>query len=256
MKHRGADRLRSSVLHVWWSSLLLLLLCTHRCHCAQSKHKTAPAASSAAVIAVTIDGSVWTLDAWTGEVRGTFGSGGSVVTSTEDAKGTARVIPGLDGLLFSMGENGQLTVLPSSAPDLVLEPHCLSLEDGGVVEDKECVLLIGEKTTAVYRVDPASGAGGKVGEAPPKPPRGGRRAAPPPPPPQPAALLLQRDDYVVRALDANTAQEMWNVTVAHFTALDMGGGGWGVGGRRGREGAAAELAYANAGEEVMRTIRG
>eukprot|EP00752_Nemacystus_decipiens_P006212 g5604.t1 len=51
---------------------------------------------------------------------------------------------------------------------------------------------------------------------------------PPPPPPPPTSssnLLLQRDEYVVRALDAETSEELWFVTVAHFSALDLQGRG-------------------------------
>jgi hypothetical protein len=137
------------------------------------------------------------------------------------------VIPGLDGVLFSMSSDGQLTVLPSSAPDLVLEPRmsCLSLAEGDIVEDAGCSLLIGEKTTQVYRLDVPAGGGSRVGSSSgatsstgssSSGSSSGATAA------AAAALLLQRDDYVVRALDTATAVELWNVTVAHFTALDTG----------------------------------
>jgi outer membrane protein assembly factor BamB len=180
------------------------------------------------LVAVTLSGEVWTLDAWTGSIRGSFSSGSAVVSSStpvRDAGGIGpMVIPGLDGVLFSMSSDGQLTVLPSSAPDLVLEPRmsCLSLAEGDIVEDAGCSLLIGEKTTQVYRLDVPAGGGSKVGSSGTTSSSSsscnGRTAATA----GAAALLLQRDDYVVRALDTATAVELWNVTVAHFTALDTG----------------------------------
>jgi hypothetical protein len=136
------------------------------------------------------------------------------------------VIPGLDGVLFSMSSDGQLTVLPSSAPDLVLEPRmsCLSLAEGDIVEDAGCSLLIGEKTTQVYRLNVPAGGGSRIGSsgATSSTSSGSSSGRTATTAAAAAALLLQRDDYVVRALDTATAVELWNVTVAHFTALDTG----------------------------------
>lgn len=239
-----------------------------------------------AVIAVTVDGHVHTLDAWTGDTRGVFlDSGGPLVSSSttvdvssdgdndsessvgggtgddqpdnngkqypRNALREGFVVPGLDGVIYLLGADGQLSVLMSSAPDLVLEPRmaCLTVnaDADGVVEDESCGLLIGEKTTQLFSLDILTGEAKRLGMESAKPNRqaseegigsdghgsggerdwdeewvvdGGSRDWNDEP-----KLLLQRDEYVVRAFDAATSTELWFVTVAHFSALDLKGHG-------------------------------
>lgn len=238
-----------------------------------------------AVVAVTVDGYVHTLDAWTGKVRGVYvDSGGPLVSSSttidadsgeggssstrngsgggsggehRNALGRGFVVPGLDGVIYSLGSDGQLSVLMSSAPELVLEPRmaCLTVSDdsNGIVEDESCGLLIGEKTTELFSLDTETGNAKRVGGSTQSrknrqncdssssscssdgQTRGTDKAGDDEPwrwgqdsqPQQPSQsnLLLQRDEYVVRALDTATSEELWYVTVAHFSALDLEGGG-------------------------------
>ncbi|CAM9392387.1 unnamed protein product, partial [Chrysoparadoxa australica] len=180
------------------------------------------------VIAVTVDGTVQSMDAWTGEVYGDFDSGGPVVSSSTrmgHRMDQDLVIPGLDGVIYTLSRDGELSVLPSSAPDLVLEPkltRCFSAAAEDV--DDDCGLLIGEKTTKLFAIDTSSGLGHFLG--------GGAGSSTTAKTATLSAgadtLLLQRDEYVVRALstDSNAPVgigELWNVTVAHFTALDASG---------------------------------
>ncbi|CAM9793934.1 unnamed protein product, partial [Ectocarpus fasciculatus] len=212
------------------------------------------------------------------------GSGGGAQQQQRyrNALGEGLVVPGLDGVIYSLGANGKLSVLTSSAPDLVLEPRmaCLAVNadsDGGIVEDESCGLLIGEKTTELFSLDTETGTARRVGGGGGAQSRPGREAGdggrgrggkgwgpteqwgqqeeeddeggsrdggpwewggydsrrnqqqqqqqqPHRPPPN-SNLLLQRDEYVVRALDAETSEELWYVTVAHFSALDLQGRG-------------------------------
>eukprot|EP00903_Cladosiphon_okamuranus_P016380 g15105.t1 len=286
----------------------------------QPQPQPQPLREDHAVVAVTVDGHVHTLDAWSGNVRGVYvDSGGPLVSSSKsidgdgsgdangsgsggaegdggrrggggphhgfhrNALGEGLVVPGLDGVIYSLGADGRLSVLTSSAPDLVLEPRmaCLTVnaDSDGVVEDESCGLLIGEKTTELFSLDTETGTarrmGGGVQNRPSRESSGGgggkgrhgggggadedwgaatdqgekdeehreygswkwgydsqrqqqQQDQPPPPPPPPTSnsnLLLQRDEYVVRALDAETSEELWFVTVAHFSALDLQGRG-------------------------------
>lgn len=267
-----------------------------------------------AVVAVTVDGHVHTLDAWTGSVRGEFvdsggplvsssttidahggrGGGGEWKTNSEqdgsdndssssssgsddsndggkrphhrrrNALGDGFVVPGLDGVIYALDRDGRLSVLMSSAPDLVLEPRmaCLavSADSEGIVEDESCGLLIGEKTTELFSLDTETGEADRVGG-------GGSTRTPFKASDAGDAdwaegagpwtwghtamrthshLLLQRDEYVVRALDAVTSEELWFVTVAHFSALDLEGKGGPTALTRAKVAAADRAGYSRA----------
>lgn len=263
-----------------------------------------------AVVAVTIDGRVHTLDAWTGRVRGVFEDSGGALVSTstkidatvpgrgsssgmeedegDDADGSGSgtgegrgsshrnafgegyIIPGLDGVIYSLSADGRLSVLMSSAPDLVFGPRmaCLAVSEDsdGIVKDESCVLLLGGKTTELFALDTETGTARRVGdggggrkareqdgvsreqeggrsegqewtswEGPNRPGRAdGRRSH---------QLLLSRDEYLVRAWDVDMSEELWFVTLAHFSALDLEGGGGSRGmGRASVDAAAHETA--------------
>lgn len=312
------------------SFLLLLLLGKAGAEGGGSPSRRPPLREDHAVVAVTVDGHVHTLDAWSGNVRGVYvDSGGPLVSSStsvdgdssngsggssgedsdsenssttdgggggggdggrrgggphhgyRNALGEGLVVPGLDGVIYSLGADGRLSVLTSSAPDLVLEPRmaCLTVnaDSDGVVEDESCGLLIGEKTTELFSLDTETGTarrvGGGVQNRPDREASGGgsghgkghgdkdwggatehseeeedeegegsheggarkweydssqdhhHQQQQPTPPTSNSNLLLQRDEYVVRALDAETSEELWFVTVAHFSALDLQGRG-------------------------------
>ncbi|CAM9840102.1 unnamed protein product, partial [Heterosigma akashiwo] len=68
--------------------------------------------------------------------------------------GESIVVPGLDGMIYTLDKEGKLEVLPATAPELVFEPiiACSS--------DDWCGLLVGEKRTKVFALQPG---GGQVG---------------------------------------------------------------------------------------------
>lgn len=196
-----------------------------------------------------------------GRERDDVGGDGRPPPRHRNALGGGFVVPGLDGVIYWLTD-GRLSVLMSYAPDLVLEPRmaCLTVDadSDGIVEDESCGLLIGEKTTELFSLDTGTGTAKRIGGGAHRPSKregaatgdGGRA-------PSDSAgeeegtnwtggdcgprewrkgdearqrsshsnLLLQRDEYVVRALDAATSEELWFVTVAHFSALDLEGRG-------------------------------
>ncbi|CAM9918613.1 unnamed protein product, partial [Choristocarpus tenellus] len=238
------------------------------------------------IVAVTVDGHVHTLDAWTGAVRGVFADGGGPLVSSsttigrgqastneggEDerdgprssgnigaALGGSLVIPGLDGVIYTLGPDGRLSVLLTSAPDLVLQPQmaCLAVaaDLNGIVEEEGCGLLVGEKTTQLFNLNTVTGEAQRMGTGMPNDcdtsapsgekgwssacGGGGNNGKPSTEQirnpnhvgdegdlQSDGHLLLQRDEYVVRAFDTTTSVELWNMTVAHFNALDLQGRG-------------------------------
>ena len=207
-------------------------------------------AASAALVVCAVDGTVYTLDAWTGGLRGLFASGPALVGGgggAADPDGVGgRVIVGLDGGLFLTAvlppdpdqdlENDEqdeevpapvilMDRLPVTAMDVVDSPvtQCL----GGEEEDENCDLLMGQRRTTIFSLDPSTGTAHWM-QRPTEPGDGFTSSA--------GAfggssrhsrgiknsVLLQREDYVVRSVDAQTGEGRWDVTVGLFSALDFG----------------------------------
>ena len=272
---------------------------------------TSTSSSSAAVVICSVDGTVYTLDPWSGNLRGIFASGPALISSStdnnddskregpntsddhsegedeegilddddnyeenrfewedgeeDDASSTderssssnpqqqERIVPGLDGNLYSL-----LPPLPEdqSAGGLRLERLPISVAEAAeapistcsdAVDGSQCSLVMGEKQTKIFRLDPATGRvvwmqrpTGKRGgftaadsgmlPAPKADGGGGGADAASPPT---ASVLLQREDYLLRSVDSETGEERWNVTLGRFSALDFGGRGRSAPGRDG-----------------------
>ena len=106
---------------------------------------------SSSLIVCGVDGSVYTLSAWDGSLKGKFMSGGAVVSSSTMAERLRRrdgggedssssweggggdtslieppsqptIVPGLDGLIYTLSPSGSLSLLPVSALDIVATP--------------------------------------------------------------------------------------------------------------------------------------
>ncbi len=181
------------------------------------------------VVAVGIEGDVHTFDAYTGEIVGTFSTGDSLVSPS--MAGTSKTpLVGLDGYLWTYNEDGDVMYFPRSVADIVAESHvtCLSTREDGMVQASEgCGLLIGDKTTSVWRVSMETGKGTRLGQS------------------QTVVdfdveqqdgtgfsdnasvneefVILQRNDYVVKALHTSSSSEMWHVTVSNFQSIDFTG---------------------------------
>eukprot|EP00520_Triparma_pacifica_P017484 CAMPEP_0118640490 /NCGR_PEP_ID=MMETSP0785-20121206/4782_1 /TAXON_ID=91992 /ORGANISM="Bolidomonas pacifica, Strain CCMP 1866" /LENGTH=1171 /DNA_ID=CAMNT_0006531883 /DNA_START=372 /DNA_END=3887 /DNA_ORIENTATION=- len=192
---------------------------------------------------------VTTIDARTGDLKGLFNSGGKVVTSntafphkngdsgssdpsSEPMRAVIdqniNIIPGLDGLIYSLTDSGSLTLLPISAMDVVSTPIASCNHEG---EDKDCGMVTGVKKSKVFAIDVEAGSVRWVqsGDG-----DGGfsRKEAynwaetrevedSTDVPDSLKPLLLQREDYLVRQIGITDGEEVWNLTVSHFSALDF-----------------------------------
>ena len=127
---------------------------------------------SSSIIVCSVSGTVSTIDARTGALKGLFNSGGKVVTSntafpakspTGDSSESMRavidqnvnIIPGLDGLIYSLTDAGSLTLLPISAMDAVQTPIASCNEDG---DDGDCGMVTGVKKSKVFAIDVEAGS--------------------------------------------------------------------------------------------------
>ncbi len=179
------------------------------------------------VVAMGIEGDVQTLNAWTGEIVGSFSTGGSLVRSTAIAGTNQPPIVDVDGHLWT-NNDGEVIKFPPSVADIVAESHvdCVSVgEDGTMRASEGCGLLIGDKTTSVWRVNMETGKGTRLGrsraignfDGEQQADAGFSDAASV----KEEFVLLQRNDYVVRALRTSSSLEMWNVAVSNFQAIDL-----------------------------------
>ncbi|KAH8075178.1 hypothetical protein JL721_1173 [Aureococcus anophagefferens] len=153
---------------------------------------------------------------------GTFGSGGPLVSAA--ARTEQAIVPGLDGSIYELRGDGAIDELPFSAAEIAaLDAPAMqcavgdALGDGGGGGGARCGLLVGERFRTIFAVDVDSGgvrwvhpddgsngarrdAFGRAGDAP---------------------ALLQREEYVVRAMDAQSGEETWNVTVSSISAFGL-----------------------------------
>lgn len=270
--------------------------------------------SASAVVICSVDGTVYTLDPWSGNLRGIFASGPALISSSTDnddgskakepnnndddldegdddailddddenqeetlfgwddgddassassssarKQNKERIVPGLDGNLYSLlpplpeeqSAGLRLERLPISVADAVESPIS-TCSSGGTTSNQQCSLVMGEKQTKIFRLDTATGR--VVWMQRPTGKRGGFTAADSGMLPAPrndggdggesafssTSVLLQREDYLLRSVDADTGEERWNVTLGRFSALDFGsrgrGDNTGSGRQSGREG--------------------
>ncbi len=222
---RGVVRLKKTIQV--FASLLLIITCLFVSVVSLGEDSSAAARYN--VVTVGVEGDVQTIDAWTGEIVGSFSTGNSLARSTSIAGTYKPPVVDVHGRLWTYDEDGEVVNFPPSVADIVAESHvdCLSVgEDGMMQANKGCGLLIGDKTTSVWRVNMETGKGTPLGQS---------RAIGNFDDEQQAdagfsdtALLkkefvfLQRNDYVVRALHTVSSLEMWHVTVSNFQAIDLG----------------------------------
>ncbi len=180
------------------------------------------------VVAVGIEGDVQTFNAWTGEIVGSFSTGNSMVSPSIGGTNELPII-GFDGYLWAYNEDGDVMYFPPVA-DIVSESHvtCLHVGGDGMMQGtKGCGLLIGDKTTSVYRVSMATGKGTLLGQSQGIVGFDDDQQADPgfsdAPSVKEEFVLLQRNDYVVRALHTSSSTELWSVAVATFQAITFSG---------------------------------
>lgn len=219
----------------------------------QPESPRARAATSAgdALVLSTVDGHVLTLDAWTGELRGVFGSGGPLVRSFQAAGGEdgsqkasmQHIVPGLDGTIYAFGAGGEIPgagadpviqELPLTAPQVVEAPVTLCGENMCGIPDTDssgqaealesCGLLTGERTTTLFALDVDTGDLRWVRESKTGVTHGGERPLGPDEDDEARdeePMLLQKDEYTVHWMDVSSGEEHWNVSVSFFSTVEM-----------------------------------
>lgn len=192
-------------------------------------------ASSAALIISTVDGVLYTLDAFHGTLRGMFQSGPALVSQMSISENIPSysnkhgesfdIIPGLDGTLYSYHSH-ELHQLPMRVQDVLTGPisTCFDSNCAGVV--------MGQSTKKLIAVDPSSGKVKWIHEADfsghgfhsddghsesHTDEKGSNTNAR-----ENRTVLLQREDYNVKHVDVHTGTETWAVHLGSVQALDMG----------------------------------
>lgn len=200
----------------------------------ETESSTSETSSPAAFIISTVDGVLYTLDAYHGTLRGMFQSGPALVSqSTSDDfpnednndDEDIDIIPGLDGSLYSY-QSHELHQLPMRVQDLIT---------GGPIStcfDSTCAgVVMGQSTKKLIAVDPISGTVKWIHEADlhghgfqserhseskhrdedtTNDGKGNK------------TVLLQREDYNVKHVDIHTGTESWAVHLGSIQALDLG----------------------------------
>eukprot|EP00634_Sargassococcus_sp_CCMP2135_P009633 CAMPEP_0198650016 /NCGR_PEP_ID=MMETSP1467-20131203/4672_1 /TAXON_ID=1462469 /ORGANISM="unid. sp., Strain CCMP2135" /LENGTH=997 /DNA_ID=CAMNT_0044385839 /DNA_START=19 /DNA_END=3012 /DNA_ORIENTATION=- len=163
------------------------------------------------------NGEIVTLDAWSGREVGRFASGGPL------AKPSGNLVPNVwDGLVYLVEENGRerkfvdaVEFADRDVPEMQCLREAFFPETSPLApqEKAQCGLMYGERLRKVIAVDVSTGHvlwqhDTLHGSSPPEaPPQGGVPA------------LLQRDEYVLRVLDAADGVERLNVSLSTITAF-------------------------------------
>ena len=192
--------------------------------------------SSSALIISTVDGVIYTLDAFNGNLRGMVQSGGSLVShpsevknsdnsyGNEDEGGTNsessnvyEVIPGLDGSLYSYTVSEQLHQLPVTIQDIIDNgpiSTCMDSEDGKG-DEGACGLVMGQSASKLIALDPLHGTVQWMHQTNVNANFSGQRQG------KAKTVLLQREDYDIKHVDAETGVEGWRVHLGAVKALDL-----------------------------------
>lgn len=160
--------------------------------------------ASSSLIVCTVDGSIYTLDAFTGMAKGYFATGRPLVSAS-----SPNVVPGLDGHIYYTSAEGddEIQVLPMTM-EQVLDHPVQTCDDS---DPKNCGIVTGTKVTRLYAISPSTGRLEWTEEHGPLEHEQQSDDV----------VLLQRQDYIVRQISALTGEEVWNVTMGHVSALDF-----------------------------------
>ncbi|GMI50435.1 hypothetical protein ScalyP_jg456, partial [Parmales sp. scaly parma] len=164
----------------WQFLFLSLFLSPPQVSTSSSTPSPNPPSKLDSIIVCAVDGSVYTLDAWTGSLKGMFKSGPAVVSSStmnenlhhnynynplnnNNAlvnKNQLTIVPGLDGLIYTLSPSGELDMLSVSAMDVVETPMatCDDSSSPDSSNSPDCGILMGEKHSKVFALDVSSGS--------------------------------------------------------------------------------------------------
>lgn len=191
--------------------------------------------SNSAIVISTVDGVIYTLDAYSGNLRGMVQSGGPLVSQPdgrwnesefEDEKeargdrsdpGGFDIIPGLDGTLYSYSMSEKLRQLPVTIRDIMDHGPISTCTDGGDddMEEEKCGLVMGQVSSKLIALDPLHGTVQWIHQTNTNANFGSNKKG------NSKVVLLQREDFNVKHIDADTGTEGWKVHLGSIKALEL-----------------------------------
>jgi serine/threonine protein kinase len=169
---------------------------------------TAP--SSSLLVCAIVDGSIYTLDAWTGAVTSVVRTGRPLVSWS-----SPRVIPALDGTIYHYDESFHHIEHSISIQDVLHHPvkSCgIVMDDNDDNNDNNidaCGIVTATKVTSLFGLQAHSGE--LVWTSTAETTNGLWQQH----------VVLQREDFLVQHISTTTGKELWNVTLGQYSALDF-----------------------------------
>ena len=167
------------------------------------------------LVLCTVDGRILVLDAYDGTLQGGFSSGIPLVGASSSLKDNRRIVPGLDGSLYISDNVGFLQPLTISVVDVLQSPvkTCSSQQDCGIVT--------ATKQTSLFALSSSTGQlvwhQNAQGETTTTAMDNENQSQPSSP-----TVLLQREDVLVQQISTDSGDQVWNVTLGTFQALEFG----------------------------------
>ncbi|GFH53079.1 hypothetical protein CTEN210_09555 [Chaetoceros tenuissimus] len=188
--------------------------------------------SDLALIICTVDGVIYTVDAFNGSLRGMVQSGGSLVAQPSDyyhtehsifadddeflqdekGKKQKEIIPGLDGKLYSIASE-KLQQLPVTV-NYIIDKGPISTCEENEYGEEFCGLIMGQSSKKILALNPRHGTVEWMHQTNSNTSFQGRQ------PNKPKTVLIQREDFHIKHVDADTGEERWKVYLGQFKALD------------------------------------
>jgi serine/threonine protein kinase len=168
------------------------------------------------LVLCTVDGQILVLDAYDGTLQGGFSSGVPLVGASSSLKDNRRIVPGLDGSLYISDNVGFLQPLTISVVDVLQSPvkTCSSQQDCGIVT--------ATKQTSLFALSSSTGQlvwhQNAQGETTTTTAADNENQSQPSSP----TVLLQREDVLVQQISTDSGDQVWNVTLGTFQALEFG----------------------------------
>ena len=155
---------------------------------------------SALFVCAEVNGTVYTLDAWTGAITRRFPTGRPLVSSS-----SRHVVPGLDGRIYFYDEN-QSVLEALLIDELMHRPvqTCVA---------NQCGILTATKVTTLFGIQAWSGQVVWSSRAETSDEEDDCLLK--------QHVVLQREDFLVQHISTATGKELWNITFGHFSALNF-----------------------------------
>jgi len=209
--------------------------------------------SNSAIIISTVDGVIYTLDAYNGNLRGMVQSGGPLVSQPDDRRWNEHenendfenedekkargghddrsdqgfeIIPGLDGTLYSYSLSEKLRQLPVTIRDIMDHgpiSTCSNGQDDAQEEEERCGLVMGQVSSKLIALDPLHGTVQWIHQTNTHNTNfnGSANNSNNNKKGKPKVVLLQREDFNVKHIDAETGSEGWKVHLGSIKALEL-----------------------------------